>query len=332
MPPKPIATAIDAAPRDEFQREVKSIVTVEKEWVAAQAAAPEAVEGVRRQQIHDLFDGAEQVDLVGHSTPLEGYLRLGDWILGPDEARRFASYLPPSVTSVRLIGCATALKDSGRAAIEAFAHTGRSAYGTINFVYTTHFDHAGVKRGGGGPPLKQILAALDDAAPPHPAPPRASTQAVRLYAPSVAIAPQARRLLRRMTAPIVRPVKAFFATLRWTVGFPVAMKRFPRRWILRLLSPFATAMPGLLTDPLLKYEIRSGRRTWHLEILFDFEYARFYSTTDAGPRRDHVYKIRAFKRVAKTLLEAYLELAPKGVTLIERHVEAGTRGGTLHGR
>ena len=88
-------------------------------------------------------------------------------------------------------------------------------------------------------------------------------------------------------------------------------------------------MPGLLTEPLLTFEVKSGWKTWTLEILFDFEHARFYSSTSSVRRRERVYKIRGFGRVAKTLLEAYLELAPEGVKLISRHEEAGDRGGPI---
>jgi hypothetical protein len=327
MTAKRIATAIEAAPADSFQQAVSGIMDGEKAWQAASAAEREAIAAHRRAQIQKLFEDADGVDLVGHSTPIKGYLKLGDWILDPEEAQRFASYLPENVKSVRLIGCATARTAEGRAAIEAFARGGVSAYGTINKVYTRHFDKTGVKPGGGGPPLTRILPGQAPTAALAVRPPPSSKIAV--YNPSGSISPETRALLRRLTAPLVRPVTGFFATLRWTVRLPLAMKRFPRRWILRLLSPFATSMPGLLTEPLLAYEISSGRKQWRLEILYDFEYARFYPVGAPLAKRDRVYKIRGFGHVAKTLLETYLELQPSGIKLVSRHAEAGDRGGTL---
>jgi hypothetical protein len=131
-------------------------------------------------------------------------------------------------------------------------------------------------------------------------------------------------------------IAAPFAVLLWLVHRLFAKPEVPHRWISWLLSPVSTAMPGLLTEPLLIYEIKAGREIWTLEILFDFECARFYSSTDSDAKKERVYKIRGSARDAKTMLEAYLpETALRGaevkdrVALRRRHEEAGERGGSL---
>lgn len=316
------ATAIEEAPPDAFQQEVREIVGDERAWASALAGDPDGVAAERRRQIEQLFDGAEVVDLVGHSTPINRYLKLGDWVLDPDEAERFASYLPPCVKTVRVIGCTTACTDAGRRAIEAFTRDGRAAFGTLNKVYTSHFDKDGVKRGGGGPPLAPVLRGTTQALVRTQ--PAAGT--ARTYAPSVVLRPSQRRLLRRAGATLAKPVTSLFATLRWAVKSALA-RHVTHRRILRLLSPLATSMPGLLTEPLLTYSVHSRGKEYRLEILYDFEYARFYAVDGAGKKRDYVFRIRGFGKVAKTLLELYLELAPKGVKLLSRHPEAGDRGG-----
>lgn len=328
MEPPRTATAIEAAPEDDFQQEVKQIVGGVKAWDDAAATEEDAIAAQRRAQVQTLFDGAEVVDLVGHSTPINGYLKLGDWTLAPSEATRLCAYLPASVKSVRLIGCATARTEAGRAAVEAFARGGRAAFGTVNKVYTTHFDRDGVKRGGGGPPLTQVRATAGAAPIAEPPPPKA-TAPVRTYAPAVTLSPDTRAFLHKVFALVTLPFRRLFAALGWSLRVPLLLKRFPRHWIPRLLSPFAVRMPGLLTEPLLVYRITAGHKRYQLEILYDFEYARFYRLDGPPARRDLVYKIRGWGHVAKTLLETYLEIQPKGIELVSRHAEAGTRGGPL---
>src|SRR5262249_33144622 len=67
------------------------------------------------------------------------------------------------------------------------------------------------------------------------------------------------------------------------------------------------------------------RRSSDLEILFDFECARFYAGVGTAGDQNLVYKVRGFGQLTKTPLEAYLERGPRGVTLIDRHEEAGDR-------
>ncbi|HEY0989312.1 MAG TPA: hypothetical protein VGD80_19720, partial [Kofleriaceae bacterium] len=86
-----------------------------------------------------------------------------------------------------------------------------------------------------------------------------------------------------------------------------------------------SAMTGLLTEPLFVFGVASRSGMWTLEILFDFESARFYASAGAAGGRDLVYKIHGFGQFAKTPLEAYLERGPRGITLISRHEEAGNR-------
>lgn len=336
--------AIQVGPTDAVQREIKEIIKVEVEVSLPSASNTAEVEAQRRQQVHALFDGAERVDLVGHSTPIKRYLKLDGWVLDPREAEILASYMPASVKTVRLIGCATATKEGGKA-LEAFTRSGLSAYGTLNKVYTTHFDKQGVKpRGNGEPGLRGFLPRdLERPSPPAtrpateasspPAAEASSPPVSRTYAPDLAATHRARLTVPRPLAWLGRCLwwvnATPFAMLRWLSLRLFATHEAPHRWILRLLRVRSIAMPGLLTEPLLTFEIASGGKTWSLEILFDYEYARFYSSADSAARRDRVYEIRGFGRVAKTLLEAYLEAAPRGIKLIRRHEEAGERGGVL---
>jgi hypothetical protein len=330
-------TAIDANPVDAVQVTIKNIMEVEKGVTRPTTNATAEVEAQRRQEMHRLFDGAEQVDLVGHSTPINRYLTLGGWVLNREEATRLASYMPPSVKTVRLIGCATASTVEGIAAVEAIAQNGLSAAGTLRKVYTTHFDKQGVKPPGKGEPgLRRFSPGVRPerpSLPPAPAPPAATSSpsassppVSRTYAPGLSAGYHARLTVPRPIAWLGRcawsVIAVPFAALWWLLRRPFVTHAVPHQWILWLLSARSTAMPGLLTEPLLTFEITSGRKTWTLEILFDFEYARFYS--DAA-KRHHVYKIRGFGRVAKTLLEAYLELPWHGVTEKTRHPEAALR-------
>jgi len=126
------------------------------------------------------------------------------------------------------------------------------------------------------------------------------------------------------------------AVLIWLVRRLFATPDVPHKWIRWLLGPLSVGMPGLLTEPLLTYEIRAGREIWTLEILFNFERARFYARTDSDAKKQRVYKVRCSPREAKTLLEAYLPgttlrgaAVRDQVLLRRRHDEAGSRGGVL---
>ncbi len=300
----PIAFVIESDPADSFQRCVKRVVDGEKEWPPARGPHTAEIEAQRRRLVYELLDGAERVDLVGHSTPRSCYLRLGDWVLNPAEAERLASYLPKSVKVVRLIGCGTASTEDGRAAVAAFTRCGLEAYGTLNKVYTTHFDRSGVKPGLQAPPL---VGFFPDGRGPDTS---GATQAAGRSGPLA--------WLRRGAWWAIAVIYGILLRL-----FPA--QGAPRARISGLLRPEGVAEPGLLTDPLLTFAIASGSETWTLEILFDFEYARFYSSAGTAAERELVYEIRGAGRLARTLLEVYLERAPRGVTLIHRHEEAGDR-------
>lgn len=309
MDKTPTVTVMQANPTDPFQIAIAKIVEGEKEWSPSIDKTWTTIDSQREQQAKELFADAKQVDLVGHSTPIQHYLKLGDWVLDPLAAARLASYMPSSVESVRLIGCETATQQ-GASAIEVFARSGRSAYGTINNVYITHFDKRGVKRGIEEPGLKEYLPVTGQprpvVAPPvsHPVVQKTLTT-IKHYASALSALP---------------------ATLRWLCLRLSANRKIPHRWVRWLLGPQGTAMPGLLTEPLLTLQIPSGQRTWTLEILFDFKYARYYSSTDSEAEWQRVYKIRpGSKQAMKTLLEAYLETAPNGVEVRTRHEEAGNR-------
>ena len=335
-----IATGITEQPTDSFQRELADLLEEEKAVPLSRTSDAATLEAQRKQQLRQLFDGAECVDLVGHSTPLNRYLKLGDWVLSPDEAQRLASYMPASVKKVRLIGCATASTEEGRKAVEALARSGLAGAGTRNNVYMTHFDKHGVRRGVGAPGLTEFPPSGERPAPslapkvpssssqiPSPSPPASPA---RTYAPGL----PAHHAGLRVPRPAVWLVRSTF----WLITLPFAVylrlfrgltasEAYPHRRILWLLHARSTPMPGLLTEPLLVFEITSKQKTWTLEILFDFEYARFYSSTDSPAKRDRVYKIRrGLRRVTRTMLEKHLQQAPAGVQLKASHEEARQRG------
>jgi hypothetical protein len=296
---------------DAFMDCVKGIVDGEREWRSSNADEIADREAERRRLAYELFDGADRVDLVGHSTPRLCYLKLGDWVLDAAAAERLASYLPKSVKVVRLIGCATASTAEGRAAIAAFARFGLQAYGTLNKVYTTHFDRSGVKRGIEGPALLELLPGGRGAGPGTAS---------------------GRGGLGALLRWLRRGARWATAALRGRLLRLLSGSAAPHAQISRLLGPAGIPMPGLLTDPLLTFEIASGESNeacWVLEILFDFEHARFYARGGAAAEREVIYEIRGAGWIAKTPLESYLERAPPGVALLHRDAEAGDRCGRV---
>jgi hypothetical protein len=301
-------TAIAIEEGDRFGEHIRKIVDGERNWPASRGHDAAEIEAERRALAQEFFTGVELIDLVGHSTPIKCCLKLGDWVLDRTAAEKLASYLPDSVQIVRLIGCSTASTEEGRAAAVAITRYRRKAYGTVNKVFSTHFDKQGVKDGIGAPPMRGFIPT-DRAPVPLPA------------AGGTADERRSRGLLvwlgRRPWKAILRIYRRIRRLLPW--------QEDPWSRISRLLHPGGAAMPGLLTEPLFVFGVASRAGTWTLEILFDFECARFYASVDAAGDRSLVYKIRGFGQFAKTPLEAYLERGPRGVTLIRRHEEAGNR-------
>jgi hypothetical protein len=93
------------------------------------------------------------LDLIGHSTRNHHLLRLGDTpidMLDPGVARFFrelaASGLPTKlkIVAVRLLGCATAVTDSGHRTLGMLAHTLRlPVFGTTKPLLRSHYNAAG---------------------------------------------------------------------------------------------------------------------------------------------------------------------------------------------
>jgi hypothetical protein len=81
------------------------------------------------------------IDLIGHSRR-HGFLRLGIWQLddSPQVAATMREEIRPSlaalgVSAIRLLGCSTAAKDRGLAAMRRIEHaTGRPVFGTRRFI------------------------------------------------------------------------------------------------------------------------------------------------------------------------------------------------------
>jgi hypothetical protein len=301
--PLAVCITIGMGNDDPFAECIRKIVEGEKDWPASKGSAASELEAQRRGYSRELFKGAGRIDLVGHSTPIKCCLKLGDWVLDAAAAERLASYLPDGVQIVRLIGCCTAATEDGRAAAVALTRHRLAAYGTLAKVYSTHFDKDGVKEGIDGPPLREFLSEGHDP-DSHPAPERVRPNG----------------LLTRLGRVLWRLILRLYRTVRRIVP----SQRDPRARISGLLHSEGTSLPGLLTEPLLVFRVESKVGAWTLEILFDFECARFYASSSAGDR-NVVFKICDFGRVAKTPLEAYLEQGPAGVTVINRHEEAGAR-------
>lgn len=93
------------------------------------------------------------LDLIGHSTRGHHLLRLGDTpidMLNPGVARFFrelaASGLPARLTivAVRLLGCETAVTDSGHRTLGLLAHTLRlPVFGTTKPLLKSHYNAGG---------------------------------------------------------------------------------------------------------------------------------------------------------------------------------------------
>lgn len=345
MPTEPearIATGVAAKPSDGFERELASFLDDEKPVPGLPVDDAADVEAQRKEQLRKLFEGAESVDLVGHSTPIHRYLRLGNWVLTPEETERLPSYMPASVKEVRLIGCATASTEAGRKAVQALARGGLAAAGTRGKVYMTHFHRRGVRRGLGGPPVMTFSPSTErpsatSAPPASPASPAQAPPAkasprpvVRTHAPDLALAPRVGWWVRRPLVWLVRSIS-------WVITMPIvlhiwlfrgfaAMRDIPHRRVLWLLSSRSSPMPGLLTDPLLIFEIASKRKSWTLEILFDFELVRFYSSTDSPAKRERVYRVRrGLREIMKAVLRRYLRTSSE-VQLTYSHPEAQELG------
>jgi hypothetical protein len=305
---KEVRIAIGFECGDRFGDCIREIVEGEEHWPPSQGSDPAEIEAHRRRLAQELFDGADLVDLVGHSTPIKCFLKIGDWVLDRAAADKLASFLPSSVRIVRLIGCSTASTEDGRAAAAALTRDRLDAYGTLNKVYSTHFDKGGVKKGIGAPSMRGFFPAGRAPTPLPTAGGAADKQRSRVLLVWLGRRPW-RAILR-----IYRRIRRLFPS-----------REDPWSRISGLLHPGGTAMPGLLTEPLLVFQVESRSASGTLEILFDFECARFYASVGTVGDHDLVYEVRGFGQAAKTPLEAYLERGPRGVTLIGRHKEAGDR-------
>jgi hypothetical protein len=93
------------------------------------------------------------LDLIGHSTPGDSLLQIGDWTIDASSPtvtaffRELADHdvLPRlGIHAVRLLGCLTADSDSGRRTIGALSDLlGLEVFGTNTVTYSSHYDSGG---------------------------------------------------------------------------------------------------------------------------------------------------------------------------------------------
>ena len=93
------------------------------------------------------------LDLIGHSTPGEALLQLGDWVIDAASStvtayfRELADHdvLPRlGIHAVRLLGCRTAETEKGRSTVQTLSEIlGLEVYGTNSLLYSPHYDHNG---------------------------------------------------------------------------------------------------------------------------------------------------------------------------------------------
>jgi hypothetical protein len=93
------------------------------------------------------------LDLIGHSTPGDALLQLGDWVIDAASStvtayfRELADHdvLPRlGIHALRLLGCRTAETEKGRWTVLTLSEIlGLEVYGTNSLLYSPHYDRSG---------------------------------------------------------------------------------------------------------------------------------------------------------------------------------------------
>ncbi|MCW5808331.1 MAG: hypothetical protein KIT31_38635 [Deltaproteobacteria bacterium] len=211
------------------------------------------------------------LDLIGHATPGQSLLMLGDWVIDASKVTVTSFFrgladndvLPRlGITSVRLVGCQTADTGHGRATIRALADLlGLEVYGTTHLVYSAHYDAGGLRD-----TCELVSATVLREVGAEPAETPVGERYPRVL--DVDMLPSAPLIVREHPWP------------RRIASGDTA------RAILRLVRRNAGAqMPGLLAAPSCEIALPSARPGWyHLaQVLLDGAFLRVYPDGDRKP-------------------------------------------------
>jgi hypothetical protein len=213
------------------------------------------------------------LDLIGHSTPGQSLLMLGDWVLDaakPTVTAFFRELADQEVLTrlgvyaIRLLGCQTADTSHGRATICTLSEIlGLEVHGTRSLIYSAHYTAAGFR-----PDCEHVLVCASDLRPAR----RELTmrEIGQRYPRSLDIdaLPAAPLLVRDQPWP------------RRIASTAVAHD------ILRLVRRDAGAqMPGLLAAPSCEIALPASHPNWyHLaQVLLDGEFVRVYPEGEQQP-------------------------------------------------
>jgi hypothetical protein len=213
------------------------------------------------------------LDLIGHSTPGQQLLMLGDWVIDAAKPTVTAFFrgladqevLPRlGVYAVRLLGCQTADTSHGRATICMLSDIlGLEVHGTRSLIYSAHYSPRGFR-----PECEHSLVCASDLRPQRR---EAELHDIgERYPRSLDIdaLPAAPLIVRHQPWP------------RRIASTAVAHD------ILRLVRRNAGAqMPGLLAAPSCEIALPAARPNWyHLaQVLFDGEFVRVYPDGERQP-------------------------------------------------
>lgn len=206
------------------------------------------------------------LDLIGHSTPGQSLLMLGDWVLdaaAPTVTSFFRGLadndvLPRlGVHTVRLLGCQTAGTDLGRATICALADILQlEVQGTTQLIYSAHYGVTGFR----DDCLHTLVGSSDLRGQPRS--PRTTITGERY-----------RRVLDIETLPSSPIAKHEAPWPRRVAGNEAA------RSILRLIRRNDGAqMPGLLATPDCEVALPAMKPNWFhfAQVLLEGEFVRVY--------------------------------------------------------
>lgn len=137
-----------------------NVVAADVEFLVENGRCFDHVQASSVHQLPKILDGligkdprANTLDLSGHSTNGHHLLRIGDTVvdmLDIEVARTFAEIANSGilvelcVVAVRLLGCETAVTDSGKRTLRMLSHTlGMPAFGTRVRLVGSHYNESG---------------------------------------------------------------------------------------------------------------------------------------------------------------------------------------------
>lgn len=212
------------------------------------------------------------LDLIGHSSPGQSLLMLGDWLI---DARRGAitaffreladnNVLPRlGIHSLRLIGCHTAHTEPGRETICVLSDIlGLEVHGTRHLIYSAHYDAEGFREDCThalvcSSDLRRVSDERTPAATGEPYPRILDIDAL----PATPLAARAHLWPRRVAS--VETARNILRLVRRTHG---------------------ATMPGLLAAPDCEVALPSTKPDWYhfAQVLLDGEFLRVYPDGQHG--------------------------------------------------